>query len=102
VLSNNKDRISISEINETIIANTCYALKFNKEVNMLSDNQKRIHDLARELGECLYQESEIKEFNGLGELEETVRGLTLKYVSPEIGIFLSKKVQEKVQVVKGT
>jgi hypothetical protein len=66
---------------------------------MLSENEKRIQELSKELGECLYEQSQIKEFKGLGEIEETVRDLMLKYVSPEIGIFLSRKVQEKRQVV---
>lgn len=66
---------------------------------MLSENQKRIKELSLELGKCLYQESKDKEFKDLGEIEETVRDLMLNYVSPEIGIFLSKKVREKVRVV---
>jgi hypothetical protein len=66
---------------------------------MLSENQKRIKELSLELGKCLYQESQDKEFKDLGEIEETVRELMLTYVSPEIGIFLSKKVREKVRVV---
>jgi hypothetical protein len=62
---------------------------------MLSENEKRIQELSKELGECLYEQSQIKEFKGLGEIEETVRDLMLKYISPEIGIFLSRKAQEK-------
>jgi hypothetical protein len=57
---------------------------------MLSENEKRIQELSKELGECLYEQSQIKEFKGLGEIEETVRDLMLKYVSPEIGFFLSR------------
>jgi hypothetical protein len=66
---------------------------------MLSENEKRIQELSKELGECLYEQSQIKEFKGLGEIEETVRDLRLQYVSPEIGFFLSRKAQEKKQVV---
>ena len=66
---------------------------------MLSENEKRIQELSKELGECLYEQSQIKEFKGLGEIEETVRDLMLQYVSPEIGFFLSRKAQEKTQVV---
>lgn len=54
---------------------------------MLSENEKRIQELSKELGECLYEQSQIKEFKGLGEIEETVRDLMLQYVSPEIGFF---------------
>jgi hypothetical protein len=66
---------------------------------MLSENEKRIQELSKELGECLYEQSQIKEFKGLGEIEETVRDLMLKYVSPEIGFFLSRQAREKKQVV---
>jgi hypothetical protein len=72
---------------------------YKKVVKMLSENQKRIKELSLELGKCLYQESQDKAFKDLGEIEETVRELMLTYVSPEIGIFLSKKVREKVRVV---
>lgn len=66
---------------------------------MLSENEKRIQELSKELGECLYKQSQIKDFKGLGEIEETVRDLMLQYVSPEIGFFLSRQAQEKRLVV---
>jgi hypothetical protein len=62
---------------------------------MLSENEKRIQELSKELGECLYEQSQIKEFKGLGEIEETVRDLMLSYVSPEIGFFYPKKHRRK-------
>jgi hypothetical protein len=65
---------------------------------MLSENEKRIQDLSRELGACLYEQSQIKKFNNLGEIEETVRDLMIHYVNPEIGIFLSKQLQKKPPV----
>ena len=64
----------------------------------LSENEKRIQELSQELGDCLYQQSQIKKFNNLGEIEETVRDLMIQYVNPEIGIFLSKQVPRKPQV----
>jgi hypothetical protein len=54
---------------------------------MLSENEKRIKELCQELGQCLYEQSQIKKFNNLGEIEETVRDLMIQYVNPEIGIF---------------
>ena len=66
---------------------------------MLSENEKRIQELSKQLGKCLYEQAQIKDFKGLGEIEETVRDLMLSYVSPEIGFFLSKKAQEKRLVV---
>ena len=62
---------------------------------MLSENEKRIKELCQELGQCLYEQSQIKKFNNLGEIEETVRDLMIHYVNPEIGIFLSKQAQKK-------
>jgi hypothetical protein len=65
---------------------------------MLSENEKRIQELCQELGECLYEQSQVKKFNNLGEIELTVRDLMNQYVNPEIGIFLSKQAREKQQV----
>jgi hypothetical protein len=65
---------------------------------VLSENEKRIQELSQELGECLYKQSQIKQFNNLGEIEVTVRDLMIQYVNPEIGIFLSKQAREKQQV----
>jgi hypothetical protein len=54
-------------------------------LSVLSENEKRIQELCQELGECLYQQSQVKTFNNLGEIEETVRDLMIQYVNPEIG-----------------
>ena len=65
---------------------------------MLSENEKRIKELCQELGQCLYEQSQVEKFNNLAEIEETVRDLMIQYVNPEIGIFLSKQVPRKPQV----
>jgi len=65
---------------------------------MLSENEKRIKELCQELGQCLYEQSQVEKFNNLGEIEETVRDLMIQYVNPEIGIFLSKQVPKKPPV----
>ena len=62
---------------------------------MLSENEKRIKELCQELGQCLYEQSQVEKFNNLAEIEETVRDLMIQYVNPEIGIFLSKQAQKK-------
>ncbi len=62
---------------------------------MLSENEKRIQELSKELGECLYKQSQIKEFKELGEIQETARDLMLQYVSPEIGFFCPDKHRRK-------
>ena len=41
----------------------------------------------------LYEETLPEKLNTLEEIEQTVRQKVLKYVSPEIGIFLSKQSQ---------
>jgi len=65
---------------------------------MLSENEKRIKELCQELGQCLYEQSQVEKFNNLAEIEETVRDLMIQYVNPEIGIFLSKQVPKKPAV----
>lgn len=65
---------------------------------MLSENEKRIQELSQELGQCLYEQSRVKKFNNLGDIEKTIRDLMIQYVNPEIGIFLSKQAQVKKPV----
>ena len=70
---------------------------------MLSENEKRIKDLCQELGECLYKQSQIKKFNNLGEIEETVRDLMIQYVNPErehLSYAMSINTEEKPAISK--
>lgn len=50
----------------------------------------RVH--ARAIAALLFEEAEAEQVQTLAGIEETVRAQLLEHVSPEIGIFLSKRV----------
>jgi hypothetical protein len=54
---------------------------------MLSENEKRIQELSRELGACLYEQSQIKKFNR-----------TIKDVGSTGNIYAGGFVKERVEV----
>jgi hypothetical protein len=46
----------------------------------------------------LYEETAPENLNTLEEIEQTVRQKVLKHVSPEIGVFLSERLQGQQKV----
>ena len=50
------------------------------------------------IANILYEETSPEQLKNLEVLEETVRQKVLEHVSPQIGVFLSKKQQESMQV----
>ena len=46
----------------------------------------------------LYEETPPEKLNTLEEIEQTVRQKVLKHVSPEIGVFLSERLQGQPKV----
>lgn len=46
------------------------------------------------IAKILYQEAETKELESLAGIEKTIRAQTLEYITPELGVFFSKKQQE--------
>jgi predicted HTH transcriptional regulator len=59
--------------------------------------QKHIQAIAN----ILYEETSSEQLKNLEILEETVRQQILEHVSPQIGVFLSKKQRELIQVDQG-
>ncbi len=57
---------------------------------MLSENEKRIKELCQELGQCLYEQSQVEKFNNLAEIEETVRDLMIGVCQPRNRYFFVK------------
>lgn len=45
----------------------------------------------------LYEETELEQMESLAAVEATVREQTLKYITPQLGFFLSSALQEKQQ-----
>lgn len=57
-------------------------------------NQKKIEKHLQAIAKILYQEAETKELESLAGIEKTIREQTLEYITPELGVFFSKKQQE--------
>jgi hypothetical protein len=60
-------------------------------------NQKKLQKHLQAVAKILYQEAEAKELESLAGIEKTLRAQTLKYITPELGIFFCKKQQEQQQ-----
>ncbi|MBD2523330.1 hypothetical protein H6G86_12880 [Nostoc sp. FACHB-133] len=57
-------------------------------------NQKKLQEHLQAIAEILYQKAETEELQSLAGIEKTIRGQTLEYITPELGVFFSKKQQE--------
>lgn len=47
------------------------------------------------IAKLLYEETEPEQLESLAKIENTVREQTLEYITPQLGIFLSNKLQEQ-------
>lgn len=63
---------------------------------MNREQEKALKEHIQEIAKILYQETSPEQLKDLETIEATVRQQMTEYVSPEIGIFLSKKRQEQV------
>lgn len=45
----------------------------------------------------LYEETEPEQVENLAKIENTIREQTLEYITPQLGIFLSNKLQKQQQ-----
>lgn len=62
---------------------------------MNPENQKKLQEYVRGIAEILYQEAAPEDLASLGDMEKTIRQQTLDYVTPQLGIFFSKKQREQ-------
>lgn len=62
---------------------------------MEAANQKKLQEHLQAIASILYQEAETEELESLGGIEKTIRAQTLEYITPELGVFFSKKQQER-------
>ena len=60
---------------------------------MTPEKKKELENHVEAIAKILYEETESKDLTSLAKIEETVREQTLKHITPEIGFFLSNKVQ---------
>jgi len=66
----------------------------NTALLMTPEKQQALHEHIQAIANILYEEISPEQVKNLEILEETVRQQILEHVSPEIGVFLSKKQQE--------
>ena len=52
---------------------------------------------ARAIAALLYEEADAEQVQTLAGIEDTVRAQLLKHVSPEIGVFLSKRAAARLK-----
>ncbi len=75
----------------------------------MSQNRQDVQDMTPEkaqelktylqaIAAILYEETPPEELNTLEAIEQTVRQKVLKHVSPEIGVFLSERLQGQPKV----
>jgi hypothetical protein len=57
-------------------------------------NQKKLQEHLKAIAGILYQEAKTEELESLAGIERTIRARTLEYITPELGVFFSKKQQE--------
>jgi hypothetical protein len=58
------------------------------------EKQERLKACLQELATLLYEETDHSKLSDLEEIEKTVRSVMLEQVSPNIALFLSRKLQK--------
>ena len=60
---------------------------------MSPEEKQALQHHVKEIAKLLYQTSEPENVQTLAGIEETIRAQTLEYISPQLGVFLSNKLQ---------
>lgn len=64
---------------------------------MTEEENQLLLEHARAIAKILYKNAPVEELTSLGKIEEVVRSQMQEHVMPEVGVFLSKMSQEKVE-----
>lgn len=64
---------------------------------MTEEENQLLIEHARAIAKILYKEAPIEELTSLGKIEQVVRSQMQEHIMPEVGVFLSKMLQEKTQ-----
>jgi hypothetical protein len=68
---------------------------------MDSNKKAQIKAHAQAIAALLYEDTDPEQIQTLEGIERVVRGHMLEHVSPEIGVFLSQALAERVAAEKG-
>lgn len=64
---------------------------------MTEEENQLLIEHARAIAKILYKDAPVEELTSLGKIEEVVRSQMQEHVMPEVGVFLSKMLQEKTR-----
>jgi hypothetical protein len=67
---------------------------------MSPEKKKQLDEYVRAIADILYEEAEEEQVETLFAIEETIRDQTLEYITPQLGVFLSKSEQAQKQEEK--
>lgn len=70
------------------------ALRAIEIIEMTPEKEQKIARHVEALAALLYEEAQPEQVESLAEIEATVREKTLQYITPQLGVFLSEKLQE--------
>lgn len=68
---------------------------------MIPEKEALLTEHLEAIANLLYEETEPEEIESLAKIENTIRKQTLKYITPQIGFFLSNKLREQQQEEPG-
>jgi hypothetical protein len=57
---------------------------------MSPERKAQLEEHIKAIGEILYEDVEEEQIDSLFAIEETIRDKTLEYITPKLGVFLSK------------
>jgi hypothetical protein len=63
-------------------------------MTMTPEDQSKLQEYARGIAKILYADADKSRLTTLGEIESCIREQVQEYVTPEMGIFLSKQLRE--------
>lgn len=64
---------------------------------MTPKKQKELNQHLQAIAEILYEEADETQLSNLAGIEQTIRKQTLEHITPELGVFFSKRQQEHHQ-----
>lgn len=70
------------------------ALRAIEIIEMTPEKEQKIARHVEALAALLYEETQPEQVESLAKIEATVREKTLQYITPQLGVFLSEKLQE--------
>jgi hypothetical protein len=64
-------------------------------MSLTPENQAKLKEYAQGIAKILYADADKSRLTTLGEIESCIREQVQAYVTPELGVFLLKQLQEQ-------